>query len=70
MIDEQRRTVILGSFAPLGPTQTKVIAVLAVLFVILFLACLLAPWLGTDTSDARSEESRPEAGWFPPLAKR
>lgn len=43
---------------------------LAVLFVILFLACLLAPWLGTDTSDARSEESRPEAGWFPPLAKR
>lgn len=50
--------------------QTKVIPVLAVLFVILLLACVLAPWLGTDTSDARSEGSRPDAGWFPPLANR
>ena len=37
------------------------------LFVILVVACLVAPWLGTDTSDARAENVRPEFGWFPLL---
>jgi hypothetical protein len=40
--------------------------VLGVLSVLL-LICLLAPWLGTDTSDARGESARPPAGWFPTL---
>jgi hypothetical protein len=29
------------------------------------LVAVAAPFLGTDTSDARSENARPEAGWFP-----
>jgi hypothetical protein len=33
----------------------------------LLVICLLAPWLGTDTSDDRSEKAHPVAGWFPPL---
>ena len=37
------------------------------LFTILLIACLVAPWLGTDTSDARSERARPKQGWFPGL---
>lgn len=41
-----------------------------VLFGVLLAASLLAPWLGTDTSDDRSEEAHPEAGWFPPLLPR
>lgn len=32
--------------------------------------CLLAPWLGADTSDDRSEKAHPETGWFPPLIPR
>jgi hypothetical protein len=38
-----------------------------VLFGVLMLICVLAPWLGVDTSDGRSEEAHPDAGWFPPL---
>lgn len=37
------------------------------LLLILIVGCLVAPWLGTDTSDARSERARPPAGWFPTL---
>lgn len=37
------------------------------LLVVLFAICLLAPWLGTDTSDDRSEKAHPEAGWYPPV---
>lgn len=29
------------------------------------LVAVLAPILGTDTSDARSEDARPENGWWP-----
>lgn len=47
----------------------KVITVLAVLLIVLLIAILLAPWLGADTSDSRSERSRPAAGWFPPLTR-
>jgi len=47
-----------------------VIHVLAVLFIVLLLACVLAPWLGADTSDGRAESAHPETGWFPPLARR
>jgi hypothetical protein len=45
----------------------KVILVILVLFLVLLLLCALAPWLGTDTSDDRSEKARPEQGWYPPL---
>jgi hypothetical protein len=41
-----------------------------VLFGVLLAICALAPWLGTDTSDDRSEKARPETGWFPPLVRR
>ncbi len=38
----------------------------ALMFLLVFLAvAALAPWLGTDTSDARSESARPENGWWP-----
>ncbi|HEX6887762.1 MAG TPA: hypothetical protein VF143_06620 [Candidatus Nanopelagicales bacterium] len=43
---------------------------LAILFIVLLLACALAPVLGADTSDSRSERARPEAGWYPVLMKR
>ena len=48
----------------------KVVPVLSLLFFILLLVCCLAPWFGTDTSDARSERARPNGGWFPPLLRR
>lgn len=38
-----------------------------VLFAILLVMCLVAPWLGTDTGDDRSEKAHPETGWYPPL---
>jgi len=50
-----------------GIPPTKVISVLTVLFLILFLTCVLAPWFGRDTTDAIRESARPETGWFPPL---
>jgi hypothetical protein len=43
---------------------------LTILFLILLLTCLLAPVLGTDTSDARSERARPMNGWYPGLSGR
>ncbi|MGB7981322.1 MAG: hypothetical protein WCF36_11095 [Candidatus Nanopelagicales bacterium] len=46
---------------------SKVIDVIVVLLLALLLICALAPWLGTDSSDARSEKARPAAGWFPTL---
>lgn len=38
--------------------------------ILLFLAFVLlvaviSPWLGTDTTDSRSEGARPENGWWP-----
>jgi flagellar basal body-associated protein FliL len=48
----------------------KVILVILVLFLFLLLLSVLAPWLGTDTSDDRSEKARPEQGWYPPLGIR
>jgi hypothetical protein len=47
-----------------------VILVIVVLFLLLVLVSVLAPWLGTDTSDDRSEQARPEQGWYPPLRIR
>jgi hypothetical protein len=47
-----------------------VIDVLVVLFIVLLLICVLAPWLGADTSDSRAEGAHPKNGWFPPLARR
>jgi len=38
--------------------------------VVLVLVAVAAPFLGTDTSDARSEEARPAQGWFPGLGER
>ena len=38
---------------------------LAILFIVLLATCLAAPFLGTDTSDARSEAAHPEARLVP-----
>jgi hypothetical protein len=40
---------------------------MAALFTLLafVVVALAAPFLGADTSDARSENARPEAGWWP-----
>ncbi|HKT03877.1 MAG TPA: hypothetical protein VJT31_30470 [Rugosimonospora sp.] len=38
---------------------------LVLLLVVLLLVSVLAPWLGADTSDGRSEAAHPEQGWFP-----
>lgn len=38
-----------------------------VLLLILFLICVLAPFLGRDTSDVSRERAHPESGWYPPL---
>jgi hypothetical protein len=38
---------------------------LSVLFIALLTTCVVAPFLGTDTSDARSESAHPAQGWFP-----
>jgi hypothetical protein len=46
---------------------TKVIAVFSIVFLILLLACLLAPRFGADTSDSRREGAHPDSGWYPPL---
>lgn len=41
---------------------------LAVLFLLtLLVAAVVAPWLGVDTSDSRSQETRPVQGWFSSL---
>jgi hypothetical protein len=48
----------------------KVIVVLVLLFLVLLVACLVAPWLGVDSGDARSERAHPDAGWFPTLPTR
>jgi hypothetical protein len=40
-----------------------------ILMIVLLALCLLAPWIGVDSSDARSESARPETGWFPPLSR-
>ncbi len=47
-----------------------VTVMLAVLFLVLLLACILAPWLGEDTADSRSEAARPDRGWFPLITRR
>jgi hypothetical protein len=38
--------------------------------VVLVLVAVAAPFLGTDTTDARSEDARPAQGWFPGLSER
>jgi flagellar basal body-associated protein FliL len=47
----------------------KVIPMLVVLLLTLLAASVLAPWLGVDTGDGRSESARPAQGWFPALSK-
>ena len=42
----------------------------AVLLLILLLVSVLAPWLGADTSDGRTEAAHPEQGWFPLITGR
>ncbi|MCU0283417.1 MAG: hypothetical protein MUD13_05885 [Candidatus Nanopelagicales bacterium] len=48
----------------------EVVPVLTVLFLLLVLTCLMAPWFGADSSDARSERARPEHGWYPGIQGR
>jgi hypothetical protein len=43
----------------------------ALLFVVVFLLIAVAsPFLGRDSSDARSEGARPAQGWFPGARRR
>ena len=43
----------------------------ALFFLVVFvLVAIAAPFLGTDSSDARSEDARPAQGWFPGLSER
>lgn len=37
---------------------------------VLLLVAVAAPFLGTDSSDARSEDARPSQGWFPAVGER
>ena len=38
----------------------------ALVFLVVFLLiAVLAPFLGTDSSDARSEDARDDRGWWP-----
>jgi hypothetical protein len=41
--------------------------IMAPLFIATSLLALavLAPWIGTDSSDARAEDARPPGGWWP-----
>jgi hypothetical protein len=41
--------------------------VIALLLLTLLLVCIVAPWMGADTSDSRAEHARPDQGWFPLL---
>jgi hypothetical protein len=52
---------------PGSPTQTKDVSQMAALLVlaVIALVAVLAPQLGTDTTDARSEHARPDRGWWP-----
>jgi hypothetical protein len=43
---------------------------IAVLLLVLLGICVAAPWLGTDTTDSRTEKARPAQGWFPALLGR
>jgi hypothetical protein len=47
--------------------RSKDVSQMAVLFFLAFalLVAALAPVLGTDTSDARSEDAKDERGWWP-----
>ena len=56
--------VDLRSLPFVGPERMS-----AVLFLVLLLVAVLAPWLGRDTTDSRSETARPEGGWFPLLTR-
>jgi len=42
---------------------------LAVMLLTLLVASVVAPWLGADRSDGRSESARPAQGWYPALSK-
>jgi hypothetical protein len=43
---------------------------LAVLFIVLLTICAVSPWLGTNTSDSRSESAHPDQGWYPIVPMR
>jgi hypothetical protein len=51
-------------------SRDEVNTMIAILFLILLAVALLAPWLGADTTDSRSEDAHPTAGWYPPLRTR
>jgi len=43
---------------------------LVVLLIVLFAACVAAPFFGADTTDSRSENARPAQGWYPATPTR
>ncbi|MDA8435308.1 MAG: hypothetical protein M0Z98_04925 [Actinomycetales bacterium] len=50
-----------------NPTRTPEVEMLGVMFIVLLAASVAAPFLGTNTSDSRSESAHPTQGWFPAL---
>ena len=38
---------------------------LAVVFLVLLVTCLTAPWLGADSRKLRRDPARPELSWYP-----
>jgi hypothetical protein len=47
--------------------MTPEVDMLGVLFIVLLATSVAAPFLGTDTSDSRSESAHPKQGWFPAI---
>ena len=43
---------------------------LAIVLLVLLGTCLAAPFFGVASGDTRSEDARPEAGWYPALPTR
>jgi hypothetical protein len=52
----------------MSPRKEPVMLTLA--FIALLTSIVLGPFLGVDTTDARSENARPREGWFPGLPTR
>ena len=52
----------LGGILERGRDLTVLVPLL---LLVILIVSVLAPWLGTDTSDGHSEPARPDQGWFP-----
>lgn len=53
-------------------SEENVVSSMTILLLVVFMLVLavLSPWLGTDTTSARSERAQPPNGWFPAAPQR